>query len=338
MRGEHLWRIERSISARGSSPHAQGTPHVHGAFLLVSGIIPACAGNTCHMSQVTIGARDHPRMRGEHDFHAVPLSLVTGSSPHARGTRNPGRPRDGRTGIIPACAGNTDDCPAKIVKHQDHPRMRGEHTIGGLLRVLRRGSSPHARGTLGFGGLDCGTQRIIPACAGNTWIWKALVKLIRDHPRMRGEHTCLILLLVSATGSSPHARGTLFMASRTSAMVGIIPACAGNTWIPTMLKNEEWDHPRMRGEHQAIRTKAQALMGSSPHARGTRRCEMTGADFLGIIPACAGNTKRSSIAWHPSGDHPRMRGEHGDCRSATPRAGGSSPHARGTLYPLAVSW
>ena len=71
------------------------------------GIIPACAGNTSCMAFFALGLRDHPRMRGEHvticDLHW----FTVGSSPHARGTLLDGSGLAHRTGIIPACAGNT---------------------------------------------------------------------------------------------------------------------------------------------------------------------------------------------------------------------------------------
>ena len=93
-------------------------------------------------------------------------------------------------------------------------------------------------------------------------------------------------------GSSPHARGA--------------PSSLSH------LRSSFWDHPRMRGEHQ------QGVL-----AQGNR---------LGIIPACAGSTKRrcqchkrmmgssphargaparSYLETKRTGDHPRMRGEHG---------------------------
>ena len=156
----------------GSSPHARGTP-----------VRPSFATN---------GARDHPRMRGEHaehDFVAV-----------------------GNLGIIPACAGNTDVPFAKDLREVDHPRMRGEHPsrpcragpTSGIIPACAgntppivthlwasAGSSPHARGTL---------QRL-PQAAHRPW----------DHPRMRGEH---------------HVADSCAVLDK-----GIIPACAGNTLI-----------------------------------------------------------------------------------------------------------
>ena len=51
----------------------------------------------------------------------------------------------------------------------------------------------------------------------------------------------------------------------------------------------------------------------------------------GIIPACAGSTKRFSSTEMPFRDHPRMCGEHLHAFEHILRDEGSSPHVRGAL-------
>ena len=70
---------------------------------------------------------------------------------------------------------------------------------------------------------------IIPACAGNTSSFKSMQSSVRDHPRMRGEHVGLVTHVGEYKGSSPHARGTLYLTNAEDLQTGIIPACAGNT-------------------------------------------------------------------------------------------------------------
>ena len=188
-------------------------------------------------------------MRGEHDSHPHSYFAYGGSSPHARGT--------------PACR-----CRSGW-RTRDHPRMRGEHCSVFPRSGRERGSSPHARGTPMFCRSNCEARGIIPACAGNTPVLNLSPLTIRDHPRMRGEHHNLITIISSYEGSSPHARGTLVVYCKRAACRGIIPACAGNTKCQTLRKRKHWDHPRMRGEHAALLRKTEALLGSSPHARGT---------------------------------------------------------------------
>ena len=107
MRGEHFQRFRVLVHDAGSSPHARGTHGVLDDGRVRRGIIPACAGNT-HVTAAGIKrGRDHPRMRGEHKFLMVTISSYRGSSPHARGTLKRVILVLTRSGIIPACAGNT---------------------------------------------------------------------------------------------------------------------------------------------------------------------------------------------------------------------------------------
>ena len=57
----------------------------------------------------------------------------------------------------------------------------------------------------------------------------------------------------------------------------------------------------------------------------------------GIIPACAGSTKRFSSTEMPFRDHPRMCGEHLDAGSEQKPCPGSSPHVRGALLRLLIA-
>ena len=58
----------------------------------------------------------------------------------------------------------------------------------------------------------------------------------------------------------------------------------------------------------------------------------------GIIPACAGSTKRFSSTEMPFRDHPRMCGEHLDAGSEQKPCPGSSPHVRGAHVAWRVEW
>ena len=171
---------------------------------------------------------------------------------------------------------------------------------------------------------------IIPACAGNTFRTHNKHLGTRDHPRMRGEHFSPYSTTVTETGSSPHARGTLYAHVDKVEGAGIIPACAGNTSRRRDCRRPCRDHPRMRGEHIGIIGILISERGSSPHARGTLLSSIIHTSLNGIIPACAGNTSLSTISSLIRWDHPRMRGEHLELTGAQHADRGSSPHARGT--------
>ena len=192
-------------------------------------------------------------MRGEHKTWVMRLPAFLGSSPHARGTPRSRIPLRIRQRIIPACAGNTVELSFPPAGLRDHPRMRGEHPHWTCRSSARGGSSPHARGTLVSHHRENGADGIIPACAGNTPCSAVSRFGVRDHPRMRGEHLDFRSSMPFLMGSSPHARGTLYMQHVDIVSIGIIPACAGNTLPDECRRFADGDHPRMRGEHSCTR-------------------------------------------------------------------------------------
>ena len=86
----------------------------------------------------------------------------------------------------------------------------------------------------------------------------------------------------------------------------------------------------MRGERSTRPCVISALMGSSPHARGT----LSGTELAPVpdrfIPACAGNARHPASIRSWTTVHPRMRGERGSVCCTALMFSGSSPHARGT--------
>ncbi len=132
-------------------------------------------------------------------------------------------------------------------------------------------------------------------------------------------------------GSSPRVRGTPLLSFPGTLRPGIIPACAGNTVCCHSLFGSWWDHPRVCGEHPVREITVSFAMGSSPRVRGTRHAQRADGHGVGIIPACAGNTRRSRIRRKDSRDHPRVCREHVmDVGDSTVEPG-SSPRVRGTL-------
>ena len=188
-------------------------------------------------------------MRGEHARPRVRQCAASGSSPHARGAPNRSVRMPSLARIIPACAGSTTRCTQSRGAQWDHPRMRGEHARPRVRQCAASGSSPHARGALAGGCVECCGKGIIPACAGSTRYRRNRGHGRWDHPRMRGEHLIPPTRSQASWGSSPHARGALAEKLGGLKARGIIPACAGSTnRLDHHLVREE-DHPRMRGEH-----------------------------------------------------------------------------------------
>ena len=155
------------------------------------------------------------------------------------------------------------------------------------------GSSPHARRAHGIGTVPVCVIGIIPACAGSTICPMRIPAVMRDHPRMRGEHGHARRLMYASLGSSPHARGAPLKNVLVIVAVGIIPACAGSTRPAPSGCWRCRDHPRMRGEHWYDGAREHDLVGSSPHARGALFTCIKSPFKRGIIPTCAGSTCRT---------------------------------------------
>ena len=207
--------------------------------------------------------------------------------------------------------------------------MCGEHTSHGVLNGYTGGSSPHVRGALTQLLSNTLWTGIIPACAGSTRLTCKALWTPRDHPRMCGEHDRGLQSRWRCMGSSPHVRGALGNQPPRGSRVGIIPACAGSTWLLPFALLESWDHPRMCGEHQTVQRMNSFGPGSSPHVRGALITADPRTKLTGIIPACAGSTRGTWATTCRARDHPRMCGEHFFRDDELLLAEGSSPHVRG---------
>ena len=334
VRGEHGAPWNRCPTPPGSSPRARGALAEPGCGTNLEGIIPACAGSTPTRRGACGGGWDHPRVRGEHIGGFLEPLKGAGSSPRARGARPGHGHQTIRRGIIPACAGSTPTRWRSTPVARDHPRVRGEHPVGGAEVMRAQGSSPRARGAPPA---SVGTyigQGIIPACAGSTSAADLPTKGCGDHPRVRGEHAGSVRTIDMPPGSSPRARGAPTRRLRGASVAGIIPACAGSTSPADRSPPGARDHPRVRGEHHHLFPPGVRCLGSSPRARGARPWASASREGSGIIPACAGSTQPSPAATAARGDHPRVRGEHPHTRARARGRVGSSPRARGAHHLL----
>ena len=269
MCGEHHTSTTALFLIWGSSPRVRGTRRFALVPSTVTGIIPACAGNTTIYESVRVVSRDHPRVCGEHNAPSTFESGMEGSSPRVRGTPIAHSDIHHIAGIIPACAGNTGVHLLVKAARWDHPRVCGEHAAALASPSIITGSSPRVRGTPAYNSYAQTPFRIIPACAGNTRSSAHPCRLPWDHPRVCGEHYTDAELDQITQGSSPRVRGTRGNEVREESHDGIIPACAGNTSIMRPHFICGGDHPRVCGEHSIIDSLFSRARGSSPRVRGT---------------------------------------------------------------------
>ena len=238
-------------------------------------------------------------------------SRARGSSPLARGLRQPSwRPCCGCR-IIPARAGFTPPSRWPPSGTADHPRSRGVYCPSVCSASIMPGSSPLARGlpsripSFGY------PKRIIPARAGFTHSPASALDWSQDHPRSRGVYRPGPRPCCSPRGSSPLARGLPVDGHVHAGAGGIIPARAGFTCWPCIWTTGAADHPRSRGVYSTPPLKTFLIDGSSPLARGLPVGNAAQSSEEGIIPARAGFTVEAVPRRRGLRDHPRSRGVYG---------------------------
>ena len=153
------------------------------------------------------------------------------------------------------------------------------------------------------------------------------------HPRVCGELGGARECAPAGDGSSPRVRGTPNRPSRHAAANRFIPACAGNSTGRSGRAPHRAVHPRVCGELVVAHTANLRGNGSSPRVRGTRRRCATSRPGRRFIPACAGNSGRSTGCRQAAPVHPRVCGELMRAFRPAAIACGSSPRVRGTLAP-----
>ena len=139
------------------------------------------------------------------------------------------------------------------------------------------------------------------------------------------------------SGSSPLARGTSYPPGLCGRDARLIPARAGNIFLPTFRGVPGAAHPRSRGEHALREGELARECGSSPLARGTFNARKIRRTRNRLIPARAGNILALSPVNSGAKAHPRSRGEHDGGGSPLQPGAGSSPLARGTLSFAKIS-
>ena len=152
----------------GSSPLSRGIPELTVTITFTLRIIPALAGNTARSPTRRGDGPDHPRSRGEYARQRLRWLRQWGSSPLSRGIRGEGVGGLRLVGIIPALAGNTRRGGWWPPACRDHPRSRGEYSLGVGDHAAGGGSSPLSRGIPAQVLEAEDLLGIIPALAGNT--------------------------------------------------------------------------------------------------------------------------------------------------------------------------
>ena len=111
----------------GSSPLTRGKPETLRRDRHHDGLIPAHAGKTPPTRRPISPPEAHPRSRGENISDHVGIVEANGSSPLARGKPDCAGQLVEVWRLIPAHAGKTTLCGARLSPTSAHPRSRGEN-------------------------------------------------------------------------------------------------------------------------------------------------------------------------------------------------------------------
>ena len=135
-------------------------------------------------------------------------------------------------GLIPAWAGKTQARFPDGRRYGAHPRVGGENQFVAALVTIAAGSSPRGRGKQVCRLTESAGIGLIPAWAGKTTVYAWYVFTDRAHPRVGGENSLSVAIVLRASGSSPRGRGKLANVSCCENGPGLIPAWAGKTVRP----------------------------------------------------------------------------------------------------------
>ena len=136
----------------------------------------------------------------------------------------------------------------------------------------------------------------------------------RDHPRACGEKSTAAPLQVTPLGSPPRMRGKATPLKSTARAKGITPAHAGKSQINSLVRGEDWDHPRACGEKLPCMRGFAWAKGSPPRMRGKVQAQQQRQPPSRITPAHAGKSIFQRVVAPADKDHPRACGE----KSLTP--------------------
>ena len=346
---------KKTNTSDGSSPRVRGKPPRHPVGGAHPRLIPARAGKTWSRTASGRTPRAHPRACGENVTLPVSIVVYGGSSPRVRGKPHQQRHPLTRARLIPARAGKTRGCSRAGTPRPAHPRACGGNAGTHQGTGWARGSSPRVRGKQRGVGALRGPRGLIPARAGKTGTVKGARTVNEAHPRACGENGLSLGLGFRGSGSSPRVRENRSAVHDPPAVPGssprvrgkrpgpqavgvgprLIPACAGKTRSASAAARAARAHPRVCGENDMTRRHARVCDGSSPRVRGKRDHEPRRVRKSGLIPACAGKTRRPGRSPSSWGAHPRVCGENPVPAGEVSGDDGSSPRVRGKPHESA---
>ena len=246
VRGNPVQAINAYASI-GLSPRVRGNHPCAANNGLLSGSIPACAGEPCCERTGLIALWVYPRVCGGTKLDSGLSEGSPGLSPRVRGNRDMSIIRTGDERSIPACAGEPGCACGYAQAVWVYPRVCGGTQVRAHHQDLHVGLSPRVRGNRYTGYQRKSDWRSIPACAGEPGLHGGSAANGKVYPRVCGGTPMLNGQANRPRGLSPRVRGNHRLPCGLSTRRRSIPACAGE---PRCNTSRPWFHgvyPRVCG-------------------------------------------------------------------------------------------
>ena len=218
-------------------------------------------------------------------------------------------------GSIPAWAGETPPDRPAARSSMVYPRVGGGNPMTAILTNGEEGLSPRGRGKRH--GLYAGLSlpRSIPAWAGETLRPYSRKPCAKVYPRVGGGNAYHPTMRIAGPGLSPRGRGKLELPFAVRAVVGSIPAWAGETQTRKATTAIPRVYPRVGGGNKTMTPSQSPEPGLSPRGRGKPPPLHLSREKSGSIPAWAGETLGNLAKPALDAVYPRV-------------GGGNEPHYR----------
>ena len=148
----------------------------------------------------------------------------------------------------------------------------------------------------------------IPACAGEPRPSLLANDRTKVYPRVCGGTVEAVAVGLADAGLSPRVRGNPSLLATCSPNTGSIPACAGEPLPQPSSKCSQQVYPRVCGGTCFTVMSGDRSRGLSPRVRGNPLVVSDGGDFLGSIPACAGEPRGARFGGCGRKVYPRVCG------------------------------
>ena len=191
------------------------------------GITPRVRGKAKKKVPFLPPHQDHPRVCGEKARSICRPLCKMGSPPRMRGKSFGSFCFLSFRQDHPRVCGKSRRLSHCRSQFWDHPRVCGEKVELVHQTEGKVGITPRVRGKVHISTGQVGGVGITPAYAGKRAVANFRPGTIRDHPRVCGEKTCLIMSSRFWMGSPPRMRGKVYVGVDGQARLRITPAYAG---------------------------------------------------------------------------------------------------------------